>query len=452
MGIHKTTVLQGFHLALMYCLPALIILGLMMYAYHDRAIKVGDFIDKQRRAVETAYQELSNHGKNDVSGAALREHSVLAETLASEDPKLSVKKRIISHYIEALLHQATTDEQALVSRENIDATIDKIWASNAMVIVIMSLSPFLLLGGRFAYSGSIPLSYKERRDVANNGWWMKFVIALIVVYGWIYILNPNGRGAGTIEQFLIAVDLSQTDTLPMFLRGLNITPILAGFLGWYLYMLTYFFSKMANNDVASSQVYGTMLQKFLFTWGVIIVFVTVKGDAGADDLIGANANLISFVLGFFPMAAFSLIKDKGLSMVQGYDKKRDQGSLTELPSISRWQILRLEEEGIDSIGALAYHPGENIRKYLPGMSKLVDYWADIARLYAIVGAENYDKIKPYCVTGSEFVRLTTVERFRETLAEQGVHNSIEVARILERTFPDLESQRQGADGLTTDGR
>jgi hypothetical protein len=142
------------------------------------------------------------------------------------------------------------------------------------------------------------------------------------------------------------------------------------------------------------------------------------------------------------MSAFSLLKDAGLKMMHG--AQEEKGQLQELPGISRWQILRLEEEGINSMGTLAYCCHEDLRKTIPSMSNLIDYWVDIARLYTVLGKENYQKIKKYCRTASEFIIQAKEQSFADALLAENIINTKETARILQRMFPDSLSYIKNA--------
>ena len=63
-----------------------------------------------------------------------------------------------------------------------------------------------------------------------------------------------------------------------------------------------------------------------------------------------KVSLVVFMLGFFPLIAFSFIKEQAAKLT---NSKIKGGDLSILPGISRWQILRLEEEGIDTMAELA---------------------------------------------------------------------------------------------------
>jgi len=423
---------HGCYLAFLYCLPALIVLTLLLGNYYVRIGQVATYVDEQRSAVVAVKKALEGDG--DVAIEALRKHFDISLPLDVNTGLVTAKKldnsdsnALLDYYIR--IYGDDAEETSVGDLQQIQHRLIGIWLNNAVLITVMSLIPFMMLGGRFAFSKELKLNFAEKLQLVNSGWWMKLVVGFVIVYGWVYIVNPQGRGASSITQFLIAVDLAQTDTLPMFLRNVDITPIIAGFLGWYLYVITYFFSKMTSNDVVSAQAYGTLLQKFLFTWGVTIVFIATE--------VGDNANIMAFLIGYFPMAAFSIIKDKGMSVLQS-NPQQEQGQLSELPGISRWQILRLEEEGIDSLGALAYRDRKSLDQYMPSMAKLVDFWADIARLYAITGQSRYEKLQGFCLSASEFVRRAEEPEFINQAASIGITNVAELARLLKRTFPDLE--------------
>jgi hypothetical protein len=442
MASTKPTLMQGLYLTLLYCLPVLLVAAVLLFNYKLRIDQAESYVGKQQEIVDSAYDSVvSEARKNNIDdipayiSANLRKNPTLDILLNSVNTDHSTKE-LLEYYIG--YYQRPVKSGAMTTSDyaglQIRRAMRSIWLGNSFIVLIMALTPFMLLGGRLGTSSALPLDYAQRIRAASSGWWMKLIVAMILIYGWIYILNPSGRGASSVLQFIKTVDMGNMDTLPIFLQGRSITPVIAGFLGWYLYLLTYFFSKMAANDVVSSQVYGTMLQKFMFTWGVTVALISAPGESGGTDIMAGNGNIVAFLLGYFPMAAFSLIKDKGMTLLQGVDT-REKGQLSELPGISRWQILRLEEEGINSLASLAYRNHESINLYLPGMAKMVAFWTDIARLYTIVGEDNYASLKPHCQTASEFVRKSSDPEFVKAIATAGISNPGEIARLLVQTFP-----------------
>lgn len=443
---------QSINIVALYCLPAILVLVYVLYGYKGRTSQVENHIMEVWDVVVEQYSRHMDNG----SAIAEIEKELCADKAASQSilngaevlpiaasglkENCKLERYVIREYIrlggrlgregESQAQQKLLfNAKVLAVQGKLEKQVFDIWFSNSLVISVMVLVPFAMLGSAVAFSKGLCLNYEQRLKLMFSGWWMKAIVALVVAYGWMYLVNPDGRGGSTVEQFLITADLSQSRTIPLFLRDFTVTPVIAGFLGWYLYMLTYYFSKIASGDVVSTKVYGVLLQKCLFAWGVTIVFVAAQ--------MQENANIIAFLVGYFPMTAFSLVKDKGLSLLQGKTGQYDKGQLSELPGISRMQVMRLEEEGINSLGELAYRQRGGIDQYLPGMAKLVDYWADIARLYSIVGEDSYAKVRTYCQTASEFIVKVEDPAFKDALAALGIYNTEEYARILVRTFPDL---------------
>jgi hypothetical protein len=449
MTARKTSLIQGLYLTLLYCVPVLLVATIMLGNYKLRIEQVERYIIKQQEIVDVAHSIVSSEAQQqnikDVHGyvsSNLRKHEMLDYLLKSDNADQNTKE-LLKYYIDYYLKPGNRSGSSagIEAKEQIKKGIRSIWLGNSFIVLVMALTPFMLLGGGLGMSKSLPLSYSQRLQVVYSQWWMKLIISLILVYGWIYILNPSGRGASTVLQFMKTVNMGNIDTLPIFLRGLSVTPVIAGFFGWYLYLLTYFFAKMTANDVVSSQVYGIMLQKFLFTLGITIVFIQVQSEGDANGVIAENGNLVAFLLGYFPMAAFSLLKDKGITFLQGVNAQQ-KGQLSELPGISRWQILRLEEEGVSSLIGLGYRNMDSINLYLPNMAKVVHFWTDIARLYTIVGKDNYEKLKPYCQTSSEFIRKSYDAEFIKVISAVNISNPDEIARLLLQTYPSLQESKR----------
>ena len=405
-----------------YCLPALLALSLVLYNYYDRTQQVTDTILLYKQKVET-----------NTSGKSLLEDASSAEF--SETIKRLV--RYLESYVvennNNLSDEIKIDE---INKETISNNLNKVWKSNAMFIVTLVLLPYILFGSRLAFSDRIKLSIDERKKTTVSNWWMKFIVACVMAIGWLYVLNPTGRGESTIVQYLINVDLTQENSLPLYILSDGMVPVVAGFLGWYLYLLTYFFSKLVHHDVVSSRVYGLMFKKFLFTYGIALIIPSVDVASSASNIVqqGAGQSVLMFFVGYFPMAAFSLLKERGLKM--GGDVKSEKGYLSELPGISRWQVLRLEEEGVDNMAALAYASQKSLHEGLLSMSTMVNLWVDIAQLYVTVGHEAYQKILPRCMSASGFVKKVNdgdVD-FIEFVKEKDIGCAKEISHLIERTF------------------
>ena len=308
--------------------------------------------------------------------------------------------------------------------DDIDGKVANIWLFNCVLIASMAFLPYFLLGTRLAYTHHENLSPDELLKTAWRHWPMKFIVACVMILGWMYIVNPYGRGATTVQSYLTAERIVTANTLPIYIDAEDIAHTVAGFLGWYLHLLFYFFNKLYHNDVLGSRVYRFLFGKFLFTIGLALTF---------SSILENESKIALFLIGFFPLSAISIIKEYGLKATQGVNLK--DASLSELPGISRWQILRLEEEGIDSISTLANYRRDTLNKRLPAVLKpFISLWVDVAQLYTIIGDERYAKVKPLCQTASEFVGRVDDDEFRGALGEREILNPAEIVRLLESTF------------------
>jgi len=416
-------------IVILYCLPILIALGLLLNSYYSRVVEIGDVIFSVQQS--TLSDPKSNLPK---VYEQLNSESEFAELVTyfqrwrpMTNPALQANENIQANNSPENANNVT---EPLVKNNNnsleiIQTQLQSIWLSKSLMVLSFTLLPFLLMSLKLAFSTKITLSTKQRTTVAAEGFFMKFMISCIMAICWIYILNPNGRGAGTMQSYLIMVDLFREETLPLYLRTIRIEPIVAGLLGWYLHSLGYVFTKLTHHDVASAEVYSHLFKKFLLVYGIAIVLPATH--LFPDDKV----SLVVFLLGFFPLAAFSLLKEQVSKFTNSQQK---DGYLSILPGISRWQILRLEEEGIDTMAELASFERRTITVMIPSIAQVVDYWVDIAQLYVIVGHDNYLIIKQRCTTASGFIKLSNETDFAVFIRENKLGDCGEIADNLLRTF------------------
>ncbi len=443
--MHKPAFVPSIGILFVYCLPALLTVAVVLYGYQNRVMEVGNFVTGQHRMVECAVKQ-AREGMDDGAVPTLEaiEKSACLELIMGDETVSIYSKELIRFFIRE--HRIELSNSAAKNNDyedlnGINEILHGIWLKNAYIIGTMAVLPFLLLGFRLAFSPNIQLNAAERLRYARQGFLMKFLIGFIIAYATMYLFNPIGRGVSTIDQFLVSTDLYRAESLPLFIKTKLLTPVLAGFLGWYLYLLSYFFTKLITDDVVSPRVYGVMLKKAIFTYGLALVLSPMQADIGIQSSEAAKAVnysvqmcLALFLIGFFPVAALGLIRDTAVKLVKGV--QTEKGNLNELPGISRWQILRLEEEGIDNLGALAYADRRLLHRHVPSLSLLIDYWIDIAQLYVIAGQSHYLKLSPYVQTASQFIIEIESgnQQFTDALKEAEVHNGAEIARLLRRTF------------------
>jgi hypothetical protein len=406
---------------LSYCLPALFALILILYNYYDRTHQVADTILLHQQQIENnpSANSLHNEPLSGEQSATIKQLLRYLEVRDLETDKRLSKVQLANEF-----------------RDSIDKNLTSVWKGNALFIFSLVILPYILFGSRLAFSNEIKLTADQRLKTTTSNWWMKFVTASVMSIGWLYVLNPTGRGESTMVQYLIKVDLSQANSLPIYINSEGMVPVVAGFLGWYLYLLTYFFSKLVHHDVVSTRVYGLMFKKFLLTYGIALIIPSVDIASAASGMVqqGTSQSMLMFLVGYFPMGAFSLLKEKGVKMAS--DVKAETGYLSELPGISRWQVLRLEEEGIDNMAALASASQDSLHEDLHSMSTMIYFWIDISQLYVTVGRESYQKLLPRCKSASGFINKINDkdDDFIAYVKDQGVGCADEICNLIERTF------------------
>ena len=323
----------------------------------------------------------------------------------------------------------------------IDEVIFNLWFEDALFVIPMTLLPFLLLGGGFAFFKEIREKIRkhlnekdiqekrldsEMRRIAFKDFVMKYILAFIIIFGLLYCFNPHGIGATKVYGFIKTEEPISADTVPVFLK-LTKSPIkhvLAGFWGWYLYLLWYIFYKFYKRDVISTRVYSVLFRKSLFVIGIALILSVVTKE---ETLIPI------FLIGFFPLSAFSILKEFGLRRFSNGGEPPI--SLSKLPGISRWEILRLEEEGVESIASLATYDRANLKRILPIRGKLIDLWINTAVLMTLIGARKYECLKEICLTAENFVEQFKDGYFRKFLMEKcSIHDPDEIAKLIKEKF------------------
>lgn len=438
---------QRISIDLQYCLPALLAVFILMHNYHGRLQEISKTLVPQ--CIQSNEQCFMNEvvqcdmGKQDKYAQVLpADNSPQPRTLAQQICQFrqqaiadlpappSANAPEATHAPAFFLESSSIPERFAQLNQKAHQALQGIFIYNAFSVFILVLLPYVLMGDLLAHSDRIHLDYRQRVIRANANWWMKFLVALIMSIGILYTLNPYGRGGSAYFQFFIETGVTSDKTLPIYILSDKLVPVVAGFLGWYLHFIGYTFTKLIHHDVISARVYGLLFKKFIVTYGIALTLPS-SGLLGQ----GESATFMMFLIGLFPLSAMSLLIDA----VGKFTNKGEtsNGSLSQLPGISRWQILRLEEEGIDSMACLANTKSATIHINLQVIAHLTEYWADIARLYTILGHESYQKIKNHCLTASEFLHKAADPSFQETLKNiEGLCEAGEIARLLINTFPD----------------
>jgi len=384
-------------IVVLYCLPAALTLAYQLYAYRGRALDVVD--------------ELRHYATRIESG----------EEVAAELADNELAEQLVAFYRK----QRALGVEVVTEQRSIERRVLALWRYNSALIAAMTLLPFLLLAVRLAYDPRLGLALGERARVAAGGWQRKLLLGFVIGLGWVYTVSPLGRGASIAYDYVVSGDAISMSTLPIYVDARDfLSPTVCGFLGWYLHLLGYFFRKSYLGDVISHQVYGLFFRKLLFVYGMALIVTSVAGD---------QAKVLTFLLGFFPLSAFSLLKQTGVKALESAGAR--DSSLLDLPLISRWEALRLEEEGVETVPALAMADREQLHRVLPVAPPVVDLWIDAARLAAVVGPERYESLRQVCHTASELVSRVGDAGFVARLRDEcGIANPEEVVRMLESAF------------------
>jgi hypothetical protein len=300
------------------------------------------------------------------------------------------------------------------------AQVRTLWAKYSVTLTILTLLPFLTLGGGL---GRRACTMRATWPALTDAWFQKILVAGVISVFFLYTLSPYGVAATTAYR-AIGSDLMSGGNDPAFFVGHNpeLTHVEAGFLGWYLYLVGYFSYKLSRGDVTSTRIYSVLLNKFLFVYGMGLVLTVA---------LGPQQVLISFLIGFLPLSAISILREVGLHK---FDVRADQTApLMLLPLVSRWDAMRLEEEGIDNVELLATTDLQWLADRMPSPLSVLELWIDTARLLAVLGGERYAKLRGIVMTATEFERQAPDVAFRARLAAKGdVENCDEIVRTLQR--------------------
>ena len=310
------------------------------------------------------------------------------------------------------------------------------WIANSLVIATLTLLPFGIMGVglvlKYHSSNDYELeSYKSYTRIAFKAFLLKALVAFVMAVGWLYIFNPNGQAASAINDWLRNTNIIANDTAPNFFnfKDSSLKHALTAVFGWYLYLLGYFSYRFYKKDVLGTRIYNVLFKKFLFVVGIAFIISSV----------GATSNeslLLIFLIGFFPLSAVTMLTEFGNKRLTAGE---DQTSLSILPGISTWQILRLEEEGLDSLSALANSDAAALSKVISSeviTTEMLATWIDQARLITVLGTKRWSELNGICERASEFVRKESAHdpNFLKKLAEKNIFNADEISRTLQGNF------------------
>lgn len=402
---------------ILYCFPAILASVILVYNLHERTYEVDSEIKQRARIVLEGHESPE---QKEIENEFYKDNEIFNRLI-----KILEREKLAGN-LEQLIEPASTEQKT--KNNSIRSRLESAWFFTSTLIIGLTLLPYLLLGGRASF-GELSHERRTKYRVSTNDFILKFLVAFIIGFGWVYVLHPIGRGASITYGFIISMDVISTNTLPIYIDSKNLLPpLVCGFLGWYLQLLGHFFQKFVLDDVTSTRVYGLLFKKFLFVWGIALVLSSIMSSE--------EGKFVMFIVGFFPLSAMSILKKFGLRAVQGDTHQQD--SLSQIPALSRWQIIRLEEEGIDAVPGLAAASPAALKAATPLRASMIDFWIDAARLASLVGDEKYEGLKESCITATEFIKKSQDPAFVQRLKENyAINNPEEIVRILHESF-DVE--------------
>ncbi|MBN1205587.1 MAG: hypothetical protein JXB05_11775 [Myxococcaceae bacterium] len=299
---------------------------------------------------------------------------------------------------------------------------------NLITTLCLTLLPSSLLGAGFAFRRKWTRPFLQQARLALQDWGIKFLVHAVMAFGIIYFFNPFGQGASTVYGLLKYRDLFSKDSLPIYLDATApVRPVLVGFLGWYMHLLGYFAFRLYRMDVVSTRIYGIVFRHLIFVMGLSVSLT----------LTGSNQLLfLMFLVGYLPLSAMGLLKQVLLSQIPRDGD--EELSLLVLPNITRFEVLRLEEEGVDNVSALLTADLDRLKAAVPMNAGLLELWHGAASLICVVGIAKYREMRELCLTGAEFVRRVQEPGFRELLQSKvGLANPDELAALI-RSMPGTD--------------
>jgi hypothetical protein len=208
------------------------------------------------------------------------------------------------------------------------------------------------------------------------------VTTVLMAVGWIMFLQPEIYRQVTFFQ-------------PGTLSGLPevaADPLRFGFLGAYTFILQSFVRRYYSSDLKTRAFVSAMLRVILVAALVFVIHPIWAFYGWSEELEVAFA----FVVGYFPDAAFRLIKTKALGAAGilhvGSDEERFP--LGELDGLNLWYEARLVEEGVENLQNLSTTSLVDLMiSTRTPVARLTD-WIDQSYLYLrVVDREHRDKLR-----------------------------------------------------------
>lgn len=180
----------------------------------------------------------------------------------------------------------------------------------------------------------------------------------------------------------------------------SLTAFQFGFLGAYIYFLSYLVRSFFTLDLTSQTfVYSAIRMITSSILALVLSFILItfpKFQAGSPDTFLRFLPVLAFFLGFFPSRALRLLENVGSGILNIGGPKYNATPLSQLPGMSLAYEVRLEREGFDNLEDLSHlSPANAVGLAIQtGFSyRQLCQWLDYAWLYDHLGPEDYETFK-----------------------------------------------------------
>ncbi len=218
----------------------------------------------------------------------------------------------------------------------------------------------------------------------------------------------------------------------------SLTAFQFGFLGAYVYFLSYLVRSFFTLDLTSQTfVFSAVRMMTSSILALVLSFILVtlpffKFQAGSQDTFLRFLPFLAFFLGFFPSRALRLLDNVGGRILKTSGPKYNATPLSRLPGMSLAYEVRLEREGFDNLEDLSHLSPANALDLAiqTGFSyRQLGQWIDHAWLHSHLGAEDYETFKKRTgiINRQELMDFLTAWRGQE----EGVDADAYLARAMD---------------------
>ena len=205
---------------------------------------------------------------------------------------------------------------------------------------------------------------------------------------WSIVLLPQGLSG--MYQFLQPTLDQGRPTADLFPRiAADASPLAWTLLGAYFYSVTVLFRRWLQSDLSASMLWWVNVRLVVaLVLGLLLTSLSKSVDGSVSGL-GPWVGALAFFVGILPdmllrwlrrqLWRLFRVENTGLALFGSPDLQR------AIPGMSFWQVDRLAEEGITSIGDLAMQDLSSLLIRTRFAAPLVMYWVDRALLCDVAG-------------------------------------------------------------------